>query len=135
MRSIVRAAHALSDETRIRMLSLLIERECCVCEVMQTLRISQTRASRNLAILHDAGFLESRRDGLWTYYSIDRSNLDECLSLMLDAVERGLAGNKVAESDREHLRAAGRLGPQCCGPSTAPAGQTASAGSGARITA
>jgi ArsR family transcriptional regulator, arsenate/arsenite/antimonite-responsive transcriptional repressor len=135
MRSIVRAAHALSDETRVRMLSLLIERECCVCEVMQTLRISQTRASRNLAILHDAGFLESRRDGLWTYYSIDRSNLEQYLALLLDAVAVSLVGNKVAESDREHLRAAERLGPQCCGPSKAPAAQTASVGSGASTTA
>ncbi len=39
---------ALSDETRLRISSLLLERECCVCEVMQALDISQTRASRNL---------------------------------------------------------------------------------------
>lgn len=121
MRNIARAAHALSDETRIRMLNLLIERECCVCEVMDILGISQTRASRNLAILYDSGFLESRREGLWTYYSIDRDNLEEYLSLMVDAVVRGLAGNQVVASDREHLRAAQRLGPQCCAPSNAAA--------------
>jgi DNA-binding transcriptional ArsR family regulator len=42
------------------MLNLLIRRECCVCEVMQVLGISQTRASRNLNLLYDAGFLKLR---------------------------------------------------------------------------
>ena len=71
MRDLVRAAKALSDETRLRILNLLLERECCVCEVMQVLEISQTRASRNLNILLDAGFLKVRKEGLWAYYSID----------------------------------------------------------------
>ena len=48
MRELVEAFEALSNETRLRILNLLLERECCVCEVMQALQISQTRASRNL---------------------------------------------------------------------------------------
>jgi ArsR family transcriptional regulator len=64
MREFVKAFKALSDETRVRILKLLLERECCVCEVMQALDISQSRASRNLGILHDAGFIKARRDGL-----------------------------------------------------------------------
>jgi len=57
MYTLVKAIKALSDETRIRILNLLAERECCVCEVMQAMEISQTRASRNLGMLYDAGFL------------------------------------------------------------------------------
>ena len=64
MRDLVKAFKALSDETRLRMLNILMERECCVCEVMQALQISQARASRNLGALYDAGFLKLRRDGL-----------------------------------------------------------------------
>ena len=116
MRSLVEAAKALSDETRLRILNLLLVRECCVCEVMQVLDISQTRASRNLNVLYDAGFLKLRREGLWAYYSIDKTDLEDYLSLLLDAVQRGLAGNKVANLDREHLKVAQRLGPQCCNP-------------------
>ena len=56
MREVVKAMKALSDDTRLRILNLLLERECCVCEVIQALEISQTRASRNLGILHDAGY-------------------------------------------------------------------------------
>jgi ArsR family transcriptional regulator len=117
MRDLIKAAKALSDETRLRILNLLLQRECCVCEVMQVLTISQTRASRNLILLYDAGFLKVRREGLWAYYSIDKSDLEKHLSLLLDAVRLGLDTNKVASRDREHLKSAVRLGPQCCNPS------------------
>jgi ArsR family transcriptional regulator, arsenate/arsenite/antimonite-responsive transcriptional repressor len=117
VRNLVKAMKALSDETRLRMINLLIQRECCVCEVMQVLGISQTRASRNLNVLYDAGFLKLRREGLWAYYSIDKTDLDEHLSLMLNAVGQGLSGNKVAKMDRKHLKEAQRLGPQCLNPS------------------
>jgi len=56
MKELTKVFKALSDETRLRTLGVLMEKECCVCEVMQALQISQTRASRNLKILYDAGF-------------------------------------------------------------------------------
>jgi ArsR family transcriptional regulator len=116
VRDLIKAAKALSDETRLRILNLLMVRECCVCEVMQVLAISQTRASRNLNMLYDAGFLKLRRDGLWAYYSITEAELEDYSKLLLKAVERGLKGNKAADSDLEHLKDAQRLGPQCCAP-------------------
>ena len=72
MRQLIKTFKALSDETRLRILNVLTERECCVCEVMQALDISQTRASRNLSQLCDAGFLKFRRNGLWVLYSIEK---------------------------------------------------------------
>ena len=114
MRNMVRAAKALSDETRLRILNLLLERECCVCEVMQVLNISQTRASRNLNILLDAGFLKMRKEGLWAYYSIDTDSVPEYLPLFLQAVKQGLKDNKVINSDKKHLQENERLGPQSC---------------------
>jgi|GEM_PF-3646391 len=57
----VRALKALGDIMRLRILGLLLERECCVCEVVQVLDISQTRASRNLARLYKAGLLKMRK--------------------------------------------------------------------------
>ena len=116
MRDIVKATKALSDETRLRILSLLLVRECCVCEVMQVLDVSQTRASRNLNLLYDAGFLKVRREGLWAYYSIDKSGLQNYLSLFLNAVELGLKSSEIASLDREHLKEEQCLGLQCCTP-------------------
>ena len=77
MRDLVKAFKALSDETRLRILNLLLERECCVCEVMQVLDISQARASRNLSTLYEAGLLKLRRQGLWALYSVDKEGLKE----------------------------------------------------------
>jgi len=113
MRDFVRCFKALSDETRLRILNILLERECCVCEVMQALDISQTRASRNLAALYEAGFLKLRKDGLWSLYSIDRDDMNEYLADLVQAVTKALEGNKALEQDRERLRKAVRVGPGC----------------------
>ena len=110
MRDLVKAFKVLSDETRLRILNLLLERECCVCEVMQALRISQTRASRNLRALYDAGFLKVRRDGLWMLYSINEE-MDETRRRLLEAVRRSLEGDETAALDRERLKKAERIGP------------------------
>jgi len=113
MRDLVKAFKALSDETRLRILNLLLERECCVCEVMQALGISQTRASRNLSTLYDAGFLKLRKEGLWSVYSLDRDGMEECYTNLVDAVRKALQNNKVVALDREQLRKAERVGPGC----------------------
>jgi ArsR family transcriptional regulator len=113
MRDMVKAFKALSDETRLRILGLLMERECCVCEVMQALDISQTRASRNLGILYDAGFLKLKKDGLWSLYSIDQEGIAEYSSDLIEAVRKALESNKMVAQDRERLKKAVRVGPGC----------------------
>ncbi|MFC1893285.1 ArsR/SmtB family transcription factor [Chloroflexota bacterium] len=113
MRDTVKAFKALSDETRLRILNILMERECCVCEVMQALDISQTRASRNLAALYDAGFLKLRKDGLWSLYSIDEEGMSNYLTDMVQAATKALEGNKEVRLDRARLKNAERVGPGC----------------------
>ena len=61
---------ALSDETRLRILNLLYERELCVCDVMETLQISQAKASRHLIYLKNAGLVKDRKHAQWAYYSL-----------------------------------------------------------------
>jgi len=102
---------ALGDETRLRILNLLIERECCVCEVIQALDISQTRASRNLSHLFDAGLLEQRKEGLWTIYYLSTGLGADYRKLIIDAVDAALSGNSTAVADRSRLRASSRLCP------------------------
>ena len=116
MRDLIKAAKALSDETRLRIVNLLLERECCVCEVMQALGITQTRASRNLSALHDAGFLILRKEGHWVLYSITTDAAEDYHSALLEAVKKALKGNKLLEGDRKRLRKAKRVGPGCVMP-------------------
>lgn len=60
---------ALSDETRLRLLFVLNRYELNVNELVRFLGMGQSRVSRHLKILADAGLLSSRRDGLWVFYS------------------------------------------------------------------
>ncbi len=61
---------AFSDRTRLRMLSLLQEGECCVGNLVEILRIEQPAASRHLAYLRRAGLVAVRRAAQWSYYSL-----------------------------------------------------------------
>jgi ArsR family transcriptional regulator len=61
---------ALAEETRLRILNLLYERELCVCDVMAVLDISQSKASRHLIALKRAGVAKDRREAQWMHYSL-----------------------------------------------------------------
>ena len=115
MRELVKVYKALADESRLRVLSLVLERECCVCEVMQALEISQSKASRILSTLYDAGFLKLHKEGLWSLYSIDWDGMDAYLKDILEATREAFKSNKQMEMDRVRLRKAERVGPACVG--------------------
>ncbi|MBL7209277.1 MAG: winged helix-turn-helix transcriptional regulator [Dehalococcoidia bacterium] len=112
MREVLKVFKALSDETRLRILNLVLEQECCVCEVVQAMQISQTRASRNLGILHDAGLLKARRNGLWVLYSMDEEAMEKksCAGLA-EVIRTAMENDELAALDRERLKTAVREGP------------------------
>ncbi|WP_027357795.1 ArsR/SmtB family transcription factor [Desulforegula conservatrix] len=60
---------ACADETRIRLLNILINHELSVNEIVDMMGMGQSRISRHLKILLDAGLLKCRRDGVWAFYS------------------------------------------------------------------
>jgi ArsR family transcriptional regulator len=72
----LKSVAALNDETRVLLLRFLdANGEVCVCDLQASLGMIQSRLSRHLKILKDAGFLKVERKGTWAYYSI-RSPLD-----------------------------------------------------------
>ena len=113
MRKLVKIYKALSDESRLRVLNLILERECCVCEVMQALDFSQSKASRILSTLSDVGFLKLRKDGLWSLYSIDWEGMDAYLEDIVKANTKVFEDNRQMRIDRERLKKAERVGPGC----------------------
>ena len=113
MQDLIKAMKALSDETRLRILNILLERECCVCEVMQALDISQSRASRNLGIIQDAGFLKARRDGAWILYSVDWETTSHYAASLAKLLKDYPVSNEILAKDRERLKKAVRVGPGC----------------------
>ncbi|MCD6453027.1 MAG: winged helix-turn-helix transcriptional regulator [Dehalococcoidales bacterium] len=111
MEDIIKTLKALCDETRLRIMKVLLERECCVCEVMQALDIFQSRASRNLGILQDAGFLTARREGTWIIYSIDRDSANHYAQSLTKMLEKLSLDNEILAQDKERLKNAARVGP------------------------
>jgi ArsR family transcriptional regulator len=90
---------ALADETRLEMLALLLDRpELCVCHFERALEISQSKASRHLRYLLNAGLLQDRRDGVWMYYRL-ADDMGPERRLILDAVGRCLDKISLAELD------------------------------------
>lgn len=76
MEIFLKSVSALNDETRVLLLRFIDEyKECCVCDLQSSLDMIQSRLSRHLKILREAGFLRVNRKGTWAYYSI-RSPLD-----------------------------------------------------------
>ena len=69
MSNAIRYFKALSDETRLRLTYVLERYELSVNELVSILEMGQSRVSRHLKILTEAGLLSSRRDGLWVFYS------------------------------------------------------------------
>jgi len=61
---------ALSDRTRLRLLSLMDGREVCVCYFVEILGMSQPKISRHLAYLRRAGVVAARREGKWMHYRV-----------------------------------------------------------------
>jgi len=103
MRELVRACKAISAETRLRILNIVMVRECSVTEVVQALQISQTSASRNLGALDDAGLVKARREGAWMLYSINRQGLDGHSNELLSALSSMLKTDAVAQLDVQRL--------------------------------
>lgn len=68
---------SINDETRLKILRFIDEnKEVCVCDIENSFQMIQSRISRHLKILKEAGFLKVDRRGRWAYYSI-RNPLDE----------------------------------------------------------
>jgi DNA-binding transcriptional ArsR family regulator len=80
--SIVSFFKALSDETRLKILYLLKKKPLCVCELMGTLDITQTKTSRHLIYLKNAGILTSSKEDRWMVYRFREDLPGEVTSIL-----------------------------------------------------
>jgi ArsR family transcriptional regulator, arsenate/arsenite/antimonite-responsive transcriptional repressor len=118
MKAEARLFKSLADETRLKILWLLMgQEELCVCDVMRTLGITQSKASRHLRYLFNVGLVNDRREGVWMNYRLalppgsDRERFIKLLSEMLatdpdaqglrDKLEEWLKAKAVAGKEAE----------------------------------
>jgi len=93
---------ALSDATRLRIMALVLRHgHVCPCEVEQILGITQSKASRHLRYLRNAGLLEDRRDGLIVNYHLPDAPNDGARAV-LESLD-GLLGRQAAPASAAPL--------------------------------
>ncbi|MFP4453547.1 MAG: ArsR/SmtB family transcription factor [Desulfobacterales bacterium] len=92
---------ALSDETRIRLINILLHHELKVGEIVSILEMGQSRISRHLKILADAGLVKSLKEGVWGFYSIAETGPGR---KFIDAVSHLFRDDPILEHDLERAR-------------------------------
>ena len=86
MEDFLKTIGALNDETRIKILYFIDQNErVCVCDIESAFGMIQSRVSRHLKILKDAGFLRVEREGRWAYYRV-HSPLDRFRLQAIDKI-------------------------------------------------
>lgn len=101
MDKLLEVLKALSDETRLRIISLLYQQELCVCDIMEILKISQAKTSRHLIYLKNAGLVKDRKYAQWAYYSLIRERQMSFIDLL---VYENLRNMEPYQSDLENLQ-------------------------------
>lgn len=108
MQTEIQLFKALSDSTRLRMLLLLLSHgELCVCDLMESLQIPQSTASRHLALLRSAGLVDGERRGTWMYYQVVE---DHALgSAIMTGLKQHCSDLEKAVEDKKDARIFSRL--------------------------
>lgn len=70
MEQIAECLKGLSDPTRLRIIALLDHGELCICDLMESLELPQSKVSRHMSYLKNGGWVTSERKGKWVYYSL-----------------------------------------------------------------
>ena len=96
---IVNYFKALADTTRLRIINLLLYHEMNVNEIINVLKMGQSRISRHLKVLMESDILISRRDGLWIFYKTSEQNDTK---KFLDAISYLFEQEEIFQQDLCH---------------------------------
>ncbi|MDI3473127.1 MAG: hypothetical protein PWQ20_1677 [Thermotogaceae bacterium] len=69
--------HILSNETRLKILALLLEKELCVCQILASIGTTQPNISQHLQVLKDRGVVKYRKEENFVYYSIEEEFVEK----------------------------------------------------------
>ena len=112
MRAEARFFKSLSDETRLKILWLLLAtEELCVCHVIDILGITQSKASRHLRYLYHLGWVNDRREGVWMNYRLSvapGSPEDKQLKLLADILSSRPEAQALKDRLEQWLTAKGQ---------------------------
>jgi ArsR family transcriptional regulator len=105
MKALTDFGKLVSDPTRLKIIKLLSTQQMCVCELMDILKINQSCVSQHLTILKYHNLLNSRREGKWIVYGINRKALNGYLKETTSFFKKPL--DKLPSFSKEHRRLTG----------------------------
>jgi ArsR family transcriptional regulator, arsenate/arsenite/antimonite-responsive transcriptional repressor len=94
----------LSDETRLRIMVLLYNKEFCVCQLTCITGIPQPNVSKHLGRLRDMGLVKDTRKELYTFYSLNIDN--ELFKSILEDIVENINDYPTLRLDQEKSKAA-----------------------------
>ena len=104
MKEFMSVAKALADKQRVRVLMFLGGGELCVCQIIEMLGLAPSTVSKHLTILHQAGLIESRKDGRWIYYRLADTGASACAHGALRWVRQALESDTQIVADSQMLK-------------------------------
>src|SRR6266567_8536966 len=91
MRALMNITKALADENRVRALLALRGGELCVCQITELFGLAPSTISKHLSILHQAGLVESRKEGRWIYYQLPENGVAPAVREAIRWLEKSAA--------------------------------------------
>ncbi len=114
MTNLVAFAHALADETRLRIVHLVLNEPLCVCELADILDMPQSSVSSHVQVIKKAGILDSERCEKWIYYRM-APNYRHLLLTMGEFFELSPGSNTTLKSDaRKSVQRLAERDESCC---------------------
>jgi DNA-binding transcriptional ArsR family regulator len=103
MKEFMSVAKTLADENRVRVLAFLRNGELCVCQIVEMLKLAPSTVSKHMAVLHQAGLVESRKEGRWMYYRLAAQGAPPCVRSAIRWVRQCLATDPLVLADAKRL--------------------------------
>lgn len=112
MKTFISITKALADTNRTRALLALRQRELCLCQLIELLRLAPSTVSKHMSILRQANLVVARKEGRWMYYRLqDDKNLPE-IQNALNWVCTALTQSSNILEDEKHLETILKTDPE-----------------------
>ena len=108
----VRALRALGDESRLRAVLALRQRELCLCQIVELLQLAHSTVSKHMSVLKAAGLVESRKSGRWVYYRLRETDSPGLSGSVLKQILSTATKTARATTDSRKLTEILKLNPE-----------------------
>lgn len=103
MREFINITKVLCDESRVRTLMALRDRELCVCQIIDLLGLAPSTVSKHMSLLIQAGLLTRRKEGRWHFYRVAGAEASYEVQSALRWLFEALQENPVILGDARRL--------------------------------